>query len=63
MRAYRVSKESNLSLEEKIEEVNGMDVSGLLYVIREWEESPREYQKEVIEHVAKRVSEFGIVLM
>jgi len=63
MRAYRVSKESNLSLEEKIEEVNGMDVSGLLYVIREYEESPRKYQKEVIEHVARRVSEFGIVLM
>ncbi len=49
MKAYKVSnKTTELTLEEKIELLESYDLESLLYVLREIEEYPREYDKEVV---------------
>ena len=49
LKAYKVSKKSNeLSLEEKVKLLEEYDTEDLLYVLREIEEYPREYDKEVV---------------
>ena len=63
VRAYKVSKESELSLDEKIEAVNGYGVADLLYVIREFEESPGKYEPEVIRQIGLQLMDKGIMLM
>ena len=61
MRAYKVSKESNLLLEEKIKLITDTyDVEDLLYVLREFEDNPRNYEKEVVTSVINKLFENGI---
>lgn len=49
MKAYKVSnKTTELTLEEKIELLESYDLDSLLYVLREIEEYPSEYDKEVV---------------
>ncbi len=63
VRAYRVSKGSELTQEEKLETVRGYGISDLLYVVREFEETPGRYEPEVIKQVGIQMLEKGIKLM
>lgn len=63
MRAYKVSKESELTMEEKLEAVMGYGVADLLYVIREFEENPGKYEPEVIKQIGLQLMDKGIMLM
>ena len=47
MKAYQVSKKASTTLEEKIKLLESYDMESLLYVLREIEEYPREYDKEI----------------
>lgn len=63
VRAYRVSKESEMPLEEKLEAVRGYGIADLLYVVREFEAEPGRYEPEVIKQVGVQLMEKGIMLM
>lgn len=63
VRAYKVSKESELTVEEKVEAVKGYGIADLLYVIREFEENPGKYEPEVIKQIGLQLMEKGIMLM
>ena len=63
VRAYKVSKESELTVEEKLEAVRGYGVADLLYVIREFEEDPGKYEPEVIKLIVQQLTDKGIMLM
>ncbi|MCC8025652.1 MAG: hypothetical protein LIP16_10180 [Clostridium sp.] len=63
VRACNVSKESELTKEEKIEAVKGYGIADLLYVIREFEENPGKYEPEVIKQIGLQLMDKGIVLM
>ncbi len=60
MRAYRVSKQSELTEKEKIEEIRSYDVGDLLYVLREFEKNPRNFEKETVQELLDRLYDFGI---
>ena len=61
MKAYKVSnKTTELTLEEKIELLESYDLESLLYVLREIEEYPREYDKEVVIAVHNNLFAKGI---
>lgn len=61
MKAYKVSNKTNeLSLEEKINLLESYDLEDLLYVKREIEDYPREYDKEVIIAVHSNLFSKGI---
>ena len=63
VRAYKVSKESELTVEEKLEVVKGYGIADLLYVIREFEENPGKYEPEVIKLIVQQLTDKGIMLM
>lgn len=63
VRAHKVSKESELTMEEKIKTVKEYGVADLLYVIREFEEDPDKYEPEVIKQVSMKLMDKGIGLM
>lgn len=63
VRAYNVSKESGMTMEEKLDAVKGYGVADLLYVIREFEENPGKYEPEVIRQVGLQLMDKGIMLM
>ncbi len=63
VRAYRVSKESEISLAEKIEAVKSYGVADLLYVIREFENGPEKYEPDVIKQIGLQLMDKGIMLM
>lgn len=63
VRAYKVSKESELAVEEKVEAVKGYGIADLLYVIREFEENPGRYEPEVIKQIGLQLMDKGIMLM
>lgn len=60
MRAFKVSKQSILTLEEKIIAINTYDVNDLHYILREFENNPRDYEKEVIVAVINKLFELGV---
>lgn len=60
MRAFKVSKESNLSLEEKVNLVGTYDVDDLRYILRDFETNPKHYDKAVIIEVINKLFENGI---
>lgn len=61
MKAYKVSKKTTeLSLEDKIKLLESYDLDSLLYVLREIEEYPREYDKEVVIAVHNNLFAKGI---
>ncbi len=60
VRAYRVSKQSELTEKEKIEEIRSYDVGDLLYVLREFEKNPRNFEKETVQELLDRLYDFGI---
>jgi len=63
MRAYRVSKESNYTMQEKIDVIDGYNTGELLYVIREFEDSPGKFDPGIIKRVSKRLREKGIIFL
>ncbi|MGN0423086.1 MAG: hypothetical protein ACI4EY_10180 [Lachnospiraceae bacterium] len=63
VRAYKVSKESELTIEEKIAAVNSYGISDLLYVVREFENNPESYEPEVIKQIGCRLMDEGIMLL
>lgn len=62
MKAYQVSRQAEGSLKEKIVAVNRYGVEDLLYVIREFESEPKNYEPEIIQAVSERLYEKGILL-
>ncbi len=60
VRAYKVLRESELTMEEKIETIKGYGIADLLYVTREFEESPDKYEPEVIRQIWLRLMDKGI---
>lgn len=63
VRAYKISKESELPTEEKIETVKEYGVADLLYAIREFEENPGRYEPEVVKQIGLQLMDKGIRLM
>ena len=63
MRAFKVSKDSKLTIEEKLQALEEYDVSDLLYVLREFEDNPRSYEKEIMIAVINRLFENGITCL
>lgn len=63
MKAFNVSKESSTTLEEKIEAINNYEVGDLLYVLREYEDSPKNFDREVIKRVVEKLYDNGIMCM
>lgn len=63
MRAYRVSKECDASIEEKVALIKGYDVGDLLYVLRDIERRPRKYDGIIIKGVVDRLYDMGIMCM
>ena len=61
MRAYRVSKECNDSLEDKVTLIKSYDVGDLLYVLRSIEESPEKYDEVIVKGVVGRLYDKGIM--
>lgn len=47
MRAYNVSKKCNDQADEKTKRIEGYDMADLLYVLREIEKNPRDYEEFV----------------
>lgn len=60
MRAYRVSKECNDSLDKKIALINSYEVGDLLYVLRDIEENHKKYDEPVIKGIIERLYDMGI---
>lgn len=61
MKAYQVSKKAtNTTLEEKIKLLESYDMDNLLYVLRESEEYPSEYDKEIVIAVHNNLFAKGI---
>lgn len=61
VRAYQVSKEFERPLEWKLNLLDSYSVGDLLYVLREYEENPRGYDKEVVEKVKDSLFDEGIM--
>ncbi len=61
MRAYNVSKKSNLSQKEKIALVKSYDTEDLLYVVREFENNPNKFDKEIIQGAVGKLYDMGIM--
>lgn len=63
MLIYDVNKKSKLTYEEKSELINKADVGELLKVVREFEDSPRSFDSEIIKAVSTACFNNGIMLM
>ena len=60
MRAYRVSKKCDDSLDKKVESVKNYDVGDLLYVLRDIEKCPQNYDEIIIKGVVSQLYDMGI---
>jgi hypothetical protein len=60
VRAYRVSKKCDDSLDKKVESVKNYDVGDLLYVLRDIEKCPQNYDEIIIKGVVSRLYDMGI---
>lgn len=60
MRAYKVSKECDSTFREKAELIKSYDVGDLLYVLREIEKAPRNFDEIIIQGVIGRLYDMGI---
>ena len=60
MRAYRVSKKCDDSLDKKVESVKNYDVGDLLYVLRDIEKCPQNYDEIIIKGVVRRLYDMGL---
>ena len=60
LRAFKVSKDSKLSLQEKIEAIDTYDKSDLLYVLKEFEINSKDYEKDVMIAVINKLFDLGV---
>ena len=60
MKAYQMSKQSKLSIEEKKNLLQEYDISDLLYALREVESNPGDFDKEIIIEIHNKLFEKGI---
>lgn len=60
MRIFKVSKESKLSLEEKVELIRTYDIDDLHQILKEFELHPKNYDKPVIIEVINNLFEKGV---
>lgn len=58
-----MSKESELTVEEKMEAVKGYGTADLLHVIREFEENPGKYESGVARQIGLQLMDKGIMRM
>lgn len=63
MKAHNVSKDSKITLEEKLEAMESYSTGDLLYVVREYENCPRKFEDEVIKKLATLLYDKGIICM
>lgn len=63
MKAHMVSKDSDLLLEEKVKLIDDYSTGDLLYVVREYEDTPRRFEEEVVKAVAVKLFNKGIICM
>ena len=64
MKAYHVSKKAtNTTLEEKIKLLETCDVEELLYIKRETEDYPHDYDKEIVIAVINNLFAKGITCL
>lgn len=59
MKAYMVSKDSDLTIEEKEKRIEDYSAGDLLYVVREYENVPRRFEEEVIKAVGTKLYHKG----
>ncbi|EOS75685.1 MAG: hypothetical protein OSJ60_01890 [Lachnospiraceae bacterium] len=60
MKAYRVSKECNDSMDEKAALIKSYNTGELLYVLRDIEKEPQKYDEKIIKSVIGRLYDMGI---
>ena len=60
MRSFKISKDSKLSLEEKLKHIETYDLDDLIHVLREIESIPKNFCKEVTIAVHNKIFEHGI---
>ena len=60
MKAYRVSKECNDSMDEKAALIKSYNTGELLYVLRDIEKEPQKYGEKIIKSVIGRLYDMGI---
>lgn len=63
MVAYRVSKQSEMTEEEKLSLIEGYSTGDLLKVVREYEDNPRAFEPEIIKVVSTKLYDKGIMCM
>lgn len=63
MKAYKVSKECEGAIEEKIDLIKSYDAGDLLYVLREIEANPNKYDGIIAAGVIGRLYDMGIMCM
>lgn len=63
MRAYRVSKGCEGTIEEKIDLIKSYDAGDLLYVLRGIESNPNKYDEIIIQGVIGRLHDMGVMCM
>lgn len=63
MKAHMVSKDSKISLDEKLKKLEEYSTGDLLYVVREYESIPRRFEDEVIKKLATLLYDKGIICM
>lgn len=61
MRAFLASKDSDLHLEEKVKLIDDYSTVDLLYVVREYEDTPSRFEEDVVKAVAKKLYKKGIM--
>jgi hypothetical protein len=60
MKAHKVSKDSNLTLEEKIEAISNYDLEDVRYALTKYKETPDNFEKEVKIALYNKLFEFGM---
>ena len=60
MRSFKISKDSKLTLEEKLKIIETYDLDDSIHVLREVESSQESFCKEVIIAVHNKIFEHGI---
>jgi len=60
VKAYRVSKECNDSMDEKAALIKSYNTGELLYVLRDIEKEPQKYDEKIIKSVIGRLYDMGI---
>lgn len=64
MKAYQMQKEcKDTTIEQKIQSMKEYSVSDLLYLLREIENHPRKYDKEIIKKCTEMLFEKNIVCL